>query len=96
MIPSCDQTGVPGFVAFTHFHSSTTSGSASLMSVRIRLKVSPRQPANSLILAFIKRDGDSVFRDVSFFFVMSASVADVITASIRLSSSRHGEQAHDD
>src|SRR5262245_52466705 len=37
MIPSCDHTGVP-----IHFHSSTTSGSASLMSLRILFKVSPR------------------------------------------------------
>ena len=33
MIPPCDQTGVPGLVGLTHFHSSTTSGSACLMSV---------------------------------------------------------------
>jgi hypothetical protein len=32
MMPSCDHTGVPGLFGFTHFHSSTTSGSASLMS----------------------------------------------------------------
>src|SRR5271169_2683480 len=31
MMPSCDQTGV------VHFHSSTTRGSASLMSLRILL-----------------------------------------------------------
>src|SRR5262249_55996357 len=36
MMPLCDQTGVPGFVGFTHFHSSTTSGSACLMRARIR------------------------------------------------------------
>src|SRR3954470_14052533 len=34
-MPSCDQTGVPGLVGVTHLHSSTTSASASLMSVRI-------------------------------------------------------------
>src|SRR5579862_3116495 len=38
MMPSCSQTGVP-----IHFHSSTTSGSASLMSLRIRASVLPRQ-----------------------------------------------------
>src|SRR5437763_7851940 len=27
-MPPWDQTGVPGFVGFTHFHSSTISGSA--------------------------------------------------------------------
>ncbi len=31
MPPPWDQTGVPGLVAFAHFHSSTTSGSAALM-----------------------------------------------------------------
>src|SRR5947199_8293264 len=45
MMPSCDQIGVP-----IHFHSSTTSGSASLMSLRILLRVSPRQ---SQRLAFL-------------------------------------------
>src|SRR5213080_4230673 len=42
MMPSCDQIGVP-----IHFHSSTTSGSASLMSLRILLRVSPRQSPSS-------------------------------------------------
>src|SRR6188472_4094874 len=37
MMPSCDQVGVPGLFAFTHFTSSTTSGSASLTSLRILL-----------------------------------------------------------
>src|SRR5881397_3166123 len=59
MMPSCDQTGVPGLVAFTHFHSSTTSGSASLMSLRIRLRVSPRQSPSSEILLSISSDADS-------------------------------------
>src|SRR4051812_15433767 len=45
MMPSCDQTGVP-----IHFHSSTTSGSASLISFRIRPSVFPRQSARSAIL----------------------------------------------
>src|SRR5438874_7247762 len=45
MMPSCDQTGVP-----IHFHSSTTAGSACLISVRILLRVSPRQSPRSAIL----------------------------------------------
>src|SRR6187399_2255827 len=36
MIPACDHTGTP-----LHFHSSTTSGSACLMSVRTRASASP-------------------------------------------------------
>ena len=53
-IPLCDQTGVP-----IHFHSSTTSGSASWVILRMFLNVAPRQsgrfstkPSISL-LAFI-------------------------------------------
>src|SRR5579864_6963375 len=45
MMPSCDQIGVP-----IHFHSSTTSGSASLTSWRILRRVSPRQSPSSAIL----------------------------------------------
>ena len=33
MMPSCDHTGVP-----RHFHSSPASGSASLMSLRVRAR----------------------------------------------------------
>src|SRR5689334_16160902 len=44
MPPSWDHTGVP-----LHFHSSTTSGSASRMSARILASVSPLQSANSAI-----------------------------------------------
>src|SRR2546421_2684581 len=51
MIPSCDHVGMPGFVGFTHFNSSTTSGSASLMSVRILLRVFPRQSPSAAILS---------------------------------------------
>ena len=69
MIPSCDHTGVPGEVALTHFHSSTTSGSASLMSLRILLKVSPRQSPSSAILLSSSSDADwpSVEPDFSMF-----------------------------
>ena len=58
MMPSCDQTGVPGLVGLTHFHSSTTSGSASLMSLRILLRVSPRQSPSSAILFEMSSDAD--------------------------------------
>src|SRR5204863_4621433 len=62
MMPSCDQTGVP-----IHFHSSTTSGSASLMSLRILPRVSPRQSPSSAILfemssAAVLRRAASPFR----------------------------------
>src|SRR5215471_15919738 len=64
MIPSCDHTGVP-----IHFHSSTTSGSASLMSLRILRKVSPRQSPSSAILLSISTDADwpSVEPDLFMF-----------------------------
>src|SRR6202035_4760180 len=53
-IPACDHTGTP-----LHFHSSTTSGQASLMSIRIRASVSPRQSLSSLIRASIRWEGES-------------------------------------
>src|SRR6266508_4297169 len=53
MMPSCDQIGVP-----IHFHSSTTSGSASLMSLRILPRVSPRQSPSSAILFEMSSDAD--------------------------------------
>src|SRR6267143_1654456 len=66
--PSCDQTGTP-----LHFHSSTTSGSACLMRARTRESVLPRQPSSSLILASIRRDGDSLL--VVAFLVVALLVA---------------------
>src|SRR5581483_11295478 len=56
MMPSCDHTGVPGVVGFTHFHSSTTSGSASLISARMRPRVLPRQSPSSA-MRFEMSDG---------------------------------------
>src|SRR3954468_3255913 len=53
MMPSCSHTGTP-----RHFHSSTTSGSASLISARIRASSLPRQSGSSLILASMCFDGD--------------------------------------
>ena len=67
MIPSCDHVGVPGFVGFTHFNSSTTSGSAFLMSVRILLRVSPRQSPNSAILFEMSCDGSWPWLASDFF-----------------------------
>src|SRR5688572_10896486 len=54
MMPACDHTGTP-----RHFHSSTTSGSACLMTARTRASVSPLQSLSSLILASISREGES-------------------------------------
>src|SRR6187431_541003 len=56
MIPSCSHTGTP-----LHFHSSTTSGSACLMSSRMRASVSPRQSSSSPIRASISSEGEFVF-----------------------------------
>src|SRR3954454_20041981 len=59
MMPSWDQTGTPGFVAFRHFHSSTTSGSACLISARTCESVSPRQSPSSWIRSSICSEGFS-------------------------------------
>src|SRR5919204_102475 len=71
MMPSCDHTGVPGLVGLTHFHSSTTSGSASLMSVRILLRVFPRQSPSSAILFEMSSDADWSWLAPDFFMVLS-------------------------
>src|SRR6476660_8743755 len=75
MTPSCDQTGVP-----LHFHSSTTSGSAALMSLRILLRVSPRQSPSAAIRFEMSADAD-----------WPGSAADFFMCSPRwLLSQRHG------
>src|SRR3981189_3667070 len=66
MMPSCDQTGVP-----IHFHSSTTSGSASLMSLRILLRVFPRQSPSSAILFEMSPDADWPWLAPDFFMFSS-------------------------
>src|SRR6267142_5426771 len=71
MMPPCDQTGVPGLVGLTHFHSSTTSGSAFLMSVRILRRVSPRQSPSSAILFEMSSDADWPWLAPDFFMFSS-------------------------
>src|ERR1700752_808507 len=66
MMPSCDQTGVP-----IHFHSSTASGSASLMSLRILLRVSPRQSPSSSILFEMSSDAGWLWLAPDFFMLLS-------------------------
>src|SRR3954447_15880100 len=68
MMPSCDQIGVP-----IHFHSSTTSGSASLMSLRILARVAPRQSPSSAILCEMSSDADWPWlADALDFFIGSS------------------------
>src|ERR1035437_4668475 len=76
MMPSCDQTGVP-----IHFHSSTTSGSASLMSLRILLRFSPRQSPSSAILFEMSSDADWPWLAPDFF-MFSSSPSNRATISI--------------
>src|SRR5438067_7985095 len=80
MMPSCDQTGVPGLFGFTHFHSSTTSGSASLMSLRILPRVSPRQSPSSAILFEMSSAADWPWLAPDFFMFSSSLVVLVVTA----------------
>src|SRR5450759_3249811 len=69
MMPWCDQTGVP-----IHFHSSTASGSASLMSLRILLRVSPRQSPSSAILFEMSSDADWPWLAPDSFMFSSSEV----------------------
>ena len=66
MIPPCDHTGVP-----IHFHSSTTAGAASLMSLRIVLKVCPRQSPSSAILLSIRSDAEGPSSEAELFMFIS-------------------------
>src|SRR6266851_3361035 len=77
MMPPCDQTGVPGLVGLTHFHSSTTSGSAFLMSLRILLRVSPRQSPSLAILFEMSSDADWPWLTPDFFMFSSYTLAGV-------------------
>src|ERR1700683_4750111 len=61
MPPSRLQTGTPGFVGFTHFHSSSIVGSAARMRRRRCSSVSPRQPPSSFVRFVILLDADSSF-----------------------------------
>src|SRR5437868_14595323 len=81
MMPSCDQTGVP-----IHFHSSTTSGSASLMSLRILLRVSPRQSPSSAIL--FEMSSDAGWPGLAPDFFMFASHSEAVV-DMRLEPARH-------
>src|SRR5262245_23064395 len=71
-MPLCDQTGVPGLVGLTHFHSSTTSGSASFISLRIRLRVSPRQSPSSAILFEMSSEADWLWFAPDFLIFSSS------------------------
>src|SRR5688572_15580208 len=73
IIPACDHTGTPPrFDGFLHFTSSTTSGSACLISIRIRASVRPRQSPSSLFLASIGAEAEfppPSFQPLLIFFV---------------------------
>src|SRR5574338_52454 len=62
MMPACSHTGTP-----RHFHSSMTSGTASWMSFRMRLSVSPRQSPSSAMRWSINLDADGPGGDADFF-----------------------------
>src|ERR1700722_16597190 len=68
-IPPCDQTGTP-----LHFHSSTASGSACLMSFRTRASVSPRQSLSSLILASISWEAEGFASALLAALILGACV----------------------
>src|SRR6185295_5977851 len=68
MPPSWDHTGVP-----IHFHSSTTSGSACLISLRIRARVFPRQSPSSAILFVMSSEADGPSPAADFFFTVPST-----------------------
>src|SRR6266536_751256 len=87
MMPSCDQIGVP-----IHFHSSTTSGSASLMSLRILPRVSPRQSPSSAIRFEMSSDADGPWLSPDFFLFASQQAVEVLAGFGTLA--RHTRVSH--
>jgi hypothetical protein len=69
-MPSWEKTGVPGFVGFTHFHSSTISGSAAYMISRTFVSDFPLQSPRFLICSSINVEADS---SVTGFFMCSSN-----------------------
>src|SRR5664279_1455537 len=69
MMPSCDQTGVP-----IHFHSSATSGSACLISLRILPRVSPRQSLSSASPFEMRSEAEWFLLATDFFMLLSWKV----------------------
>src|SRR5262245_57362988 len=84
--PSWDHTGTP-----LHFHSSTTSGSASLTKPRSRLSIWPRQSPSSLILASINAAGDLLFCDP--FFFMSVCLPSLVGRAMRVTRGHNRSRA---
>src|SRR5262249_20398844 len=94
MMPSCDQTGTPGLVAFIHFHSSTTSGSASWISLRIRLRVFPRQSPRSAIRWEIICDADALLPAFDAFMSSSSELLAVVCAQALPAAELHDLGTH--
>src|SRR6185312_14967226 len=69
MMPPCSHTGTP-----RHFHVSTTSGSAALISARMRPSIWPRQSPSSLMRASISCAGDLVFAAALLATTVSSSL----------------------
>src|SRR5205809_228112 len=88
-MPPWDQTGVPGFVGFTHFHSSTISGSASCMISRTFASVFPRQSPSSLIFSSINAEADSSGTGLFMYSSNSRSILLLLAASIALHWASH-------
>src|SRR5688572_22015216 len=93
-MPLWDQTGTPVMPldGFFHFRSSTISGSACLMRVRIRESISSRQLPGSI--SFDR--GAAFFHGLSFPLLMTRSLyhgrkSDVVRHSLR--PSQHREEA---
>src|SRR5580765_2483027 len=88
IIPACDHTGTPciEFDGFLHFTSSTTSGSACWMRIRIRASVWPRQSLGPLILASISLDAESPpfssFEPLFVFFMVVVAFFMVVAGGL--------------
>src|SRR5690348_15117387 len=83
MMPVSDHTGTP-----RHFHSSTTSGAAALISARIFASVLPRQSPSDSMRASISFDAAApdfgpLARLVVFFIIVVVLLNDCVGRLIR-------------
>src|ERR1700719_2135880 len=89
-MPPWEKTGVPDDFGFTHFHSSTISGSAAWMIARTFASVFPRQSPSSLIFWSMNAEADSIGTDLSCTAPTLAPILAALSVTCSLGNWRRG------
>src|SRR5437868_2684324 len=88
-MPPCEKTGVPGDVAFAHFHCSTISGSAWWMISRTFASIVPRQSPSSLTFLSMDAEADSIGTVLSCTEPTLASIPAALNVTCTLRKWKH-------